>query len=425
MELGSNALLISRDGGKYSIAGRTAPILDAEKHIIGIVLVFRDVTKTRRTEKELLKIEKLESLGLLAGGIAHDFNNFLAGILGNVSLAKLDIGSPGDALRSLEATEKAALRAKDLTQQLLTFSKGGEPVKRPGDLINLIEESALFALRGSKVKCEFAFQPNSLFGKVDRGQISQVIHNLVINAEQAMPDGGIIRIHGKRINLSRNNAFSLEAGEYVKLTIQDQGIGIEDEHLKKIFDPYFTTKQKGSGLGLAVAFSIIEKHSGRITVDSDMGIGTTFTIYLPAIEELEPESDEDKIPIAPGTGKILFMDDEAFIRELAVELFQKIGDYKVTVAKDGEEVIHLYQQALKEGSTFDAVILDLTVRGGMGGKEAIRRLQEIDPTVRAIVSSGYSTDPVMSDFKVYGFREAVRKPYQIQEMSKALSSILT
>ena len=425
MELDNSALLISRDGNEYSIAGRTAPILDAEKRIVGVVLVFRDVSKTRRIEKELLKIEKLESLGLLAGGIAHDFNNLLAGIVGNVSLAKLNIGSPDDALRSLEATEKAALRAKDLTQQLLTFSKGGEPVKRPGDLRNLIEESALFALRGSKVKCEFAFQSNLLFSKVDKGQISQVIQNLVINAEQAMPDGGIIQIHGERINLSRNNAFSLEAGEYVKLAFQDQGIGIEDEHLKKIFDPYFSTKQKGSGLGLAVAFSIIDKHSGRITVDSELGIGTIFTIYLPAIEELDSESEENKIPIAPGTGKILFMDDEAFIRELAVDLIKKIGDYQVTVAKDGEEVIHLYQQALKEGSRFDAVILDLTVRGGMGGKEAIRKLREIDPKVRAIVSSGYSTDPVMSDFITFGFQEAVKKPYQIQEMGKALNSVLT
>jgi PAS domain S-box-containing protein len=425
MELDNSALLISRDGNEYSIAGRTAPILDAEKRIIGVVLVFRDVTKTRRSEKELLKIEKLESLGLLAGGIAHDFNNLLAGIVGNVSLAKLNIGSPDDALRNLEATEKAALRAKDLTLQLLTFSKGGEPVKKPGDLRNLIEESALFALRGSKVKCEFAFQSNLLFSKVDKGQISQVIQNLVINAEQAMPDGGIIRIHGERINLSRNNSFSLEAGEYVKLTFQDQGIGIEDEHLKKIFDPYFSTKQKGSGLGLAVAFSIIDKHSGRVTVDSELGIGTIFTIYLPAIEELDSESEENKIPITPGTGKILFMDDEAFIRELAVDLIQKIGDYQVTVAKDGEEVIHLYQQALIEGSTFDAVILDLTVRGGMGGKEAIRKLREIDPKVRAIVSSGYSTDPVMSNFITFGFQEAVKKPYQIEEMGKALNSVLT
>jgi PAS domain S-box-containing protein len=424
MELDNNTLLVSRNGNEYSIAGRTAPILDAAKRIVGVVLVFRDVTKTRRIEKELLKIEKLESLGLLAGGIAHDFNNLLAGIVGNVSLAKLDIGSPDDALRSLEATEKAALRAKDLTQQLLTFSKGGEPVKKPGNLKNLIEESSLFALRGSKVKCEFAFQSNMLFSKVDEGQISQVIQNLVINAEQAMPDGGIIQIHGERINLFRNNALSLEAGEYVKLTFRDRGIGIEDEHLKKIFDPYFSTKQKGSGLGLAVAFSIIDKHSGRITVDSKLGMGTIFTIYLPAIEELDSESEENKIPIAPGTGKILFMDDESFIRELAVDLIQKIGDYEVTVAKDGEEVIHLYQQALKEGSAFDAVILDLTVRGGMGGKEAIRKLREIDPKVRAIVSSGYSTDPVMSNFRAYGFQEAVKKPYKIQDMSEALNSVL-
>ncbi|UCF93441.1 MAG: PAS domain S-box protein [Desulfobacterales bacterium] len=421
--LANNTVLLSRDGSEYVIADSGAPILDPDKNIVGAVLVFRDVTEKRKMEKEIQKVEKLESLGVLAGGIAHDFNNFLAGILGNLSLAKLDLRPTDAVYPRLQEMEKAALRAKNLTQQLLTFSKGGEPVRSTAELTQLTKESALFALRGSNVRCDFEFEADVLFAEVDEGQISQVIHNLILNADQAMPEGGIIYIRGERIALLPSNALSLEAGEYAKLTIQDRGTGIKKEHLKKVFDPYFTTKQKGSGLGLAVAYSIIDKHNGRITVDSELGVGTTFSIYLPAVPESECKPTDAKSPIRYGAGRILVMDDEDFIRELASQMLKKMG-YAAALAQDGEQALHLYKQALASGQPFDAVILDLTVPGRMGGKETIRNLLKIDPNVKAIVSSGYSNDPVMSDYGLYGFQTAVRKPYLIQELSEALQSVL-
>jgi PAS domain S-box-containing protein len=421
--LANNTVLISRDGSEYVIADSAAPIFDFEKDIIGVVLVFRDVTEKRRMENEILKIEKLESLGVLAGGIAHDFNNFLAGIIGNLSLAKLDISSTDVVYPRLEEMEKAALRAKDLTQQLLTFSKGGDPVKRTAELTHLVKEAALFALRGSNVRCDFIFQAKSLVSEVDESQISQVIHNLILNADQAMPEGGVVQIRGEIIKLPSNNAFSLNAGDYVKLAIQDQGIGIKKEQLKKVFDPYFTTKQRGSGLGLAVVYSIIDKHDGRITIDSELGEGATFSIYLPVAQEIEPKLKDAKTLIESGVGHILVMDDEDFIRKLASDMLRKIG-YTVKVAKDGEEAIQLYKQAIESGQAFDAVILDLTIPGGMGGKETIQQLLLIDENVKAIVSSGYSNDPAMSNHSRYGFKKAVKKPYLIQEISEALQSVI-
>jgi CheY-like chemotaxis protein len=319
--------------------------------------------------------------------------------------------------------EKAALRAKDLTQQLLTFSRGGDPVKRTAELSHLVKEAALFALRGSNVRCDFVFQSESLLSEVDEGQISQVIHNLILNADQAMPEGGVVQICGEIIKLPSNNAFSLNAGEYTKLTIQDQGIGIKKEQLKKVFDPYFTTKQKGSGLGLAVVYSIIDKHNGRITIDSKLGEGTTFSIYLPATYEIRPKQKDAKTFLKSGVGRILVMDDEGFIRKLASEMLKKMG-YTVKLAKDGEEAIQLYKQAFGSGQAFDAVLLDLTIPGGMGGKETMQKLLLIDKNVKAIVSSGYSNDPVMSNYRRYGFKKAVKKPYLIQEISEALQSVI-
>ena len=272
--LANNTVLISRDGTEYVIADSGAPIEDADGGIIGVVLVFRDTTEARLTENELLKIEKLESLGILAGGIAHDFNNFLTGIIGNISLAKLELGPGEKILTQLNEMEKAAMRAQELTQQLLTFSKGGEPIRRPTSMTRLVNESAQFALRGTNVRCEFAFGSDLLAAEVDEGQMTQVIHNLVLNGGQAMPEGGIIRIMGEKMELAANNVLSLPAGDYVNLSIKDHGTGIKGEHLKYVFDPYFSTKQRGSGLGLAVVYSVIDKHNGRITVDSELGKGT-------------------------------------------------------------------------------------------------------------------------------------------------------
>jgi len=421
--LANDTVLIGKDGREIVIADSGAPILDAGRRIIGVVLVFRDITESRRLENEILKLEKLESLGMLAGGIAHDFNNFLAGIIGNLSLAKLDARPADPIYPTLEEMEKAALRAKNLTQQLLTFSKGGEPVRNAADLVVLVEEAARFALRGANVGCAFDFTSDALFSDVDEGQVAQVIHNLVLNAVQAMPEGGVISIGGEVVEMSADNALALDAGRYVQLTLRDEGTGIRKEHLKKVFDPYFTTKQKGSGLGLAVAHSVIEKHNGRITVASELGVGTTFTVYLRALEEPKGKI-ADEVPLTrTGSARVLVMDDEEFIRRLADRMLAKL-QCTVTLARDGEEAVSLYRRALESGRKFDAVILDLTVPGGMGGKEAVAALLAIDPQVKAIVSSGYSNDPVLSGYARYGFCQAVGKPYRIQELSAALRAVL-
>ncbi|MCF8142481.1 MAG: PAS domain S-box protein [Deltaproteobacteria bacterium] len=416
-------VMMNKDGRECIIAHSVAPILDIENRTLGSVLVFRDITKNRKMEKEILKIEKLESLGVLAGGIAHDFNNFLSGIIGNLSLVKNEIDPADKIFSRLERMERAALLARDLTQQLLTFSKGGDPIRRPTRLANLMKESAMFALRGSNVRCDFFFQPDLLASEVDEGQISQVIHNLILNAVQAMPEGGVIHVRGENIHLPPANELALAEGEYVKLTIQDQGTGIKEQYIKKVFDPYFTTKEKGSGLGLTVVYAIIDKHKGRITVDSEPGSGTTFSIYLAGVHAIASESEAAKRVVTSGIGKILVMDDEEFIQEVAAEMLHQMG-YRATPAKNGEEAIRVYKEALQSGRAFDAVILDLTVPGGMGGKETLKALFEMDHDVKAIVSSGYSNDPVMSNYRRYGFQNALKKPYRMAEMSAALNSIL-
>jgi CheY-like chemotaxis protein len=359
----------------------------------------------------------------LAGGIAHDFNNFLTGIIGNVSLAKLEVKPSAEIYPRLDDMEKAALRATTLTQQLLTFSKGGEPVKKLTEIATLVKESAKFALRGSNVSCKFDFQSNLAFCSVDEGQISQVIHNIVLNADQAMPDGGIIFISGALVDLAAENELSLAPGEYVLLTVEDQGQGIKKELIDKIFDPYFSTKKKGMGLGLAVAHSIIVKHKGRINVDSVPGRGTRFDIYLPVTSKAESLDQPARRALKNGEGKILVMDDELFIRELVAEMLKAAG-YQVALATDGQDAVQLYQTAMQSGQAFDAVVLDLTIPGAMGGKRTVCKLKEIDPMVKAIVSSGYSHDPVMSDFKSYGFQGAVKKPYKVKELCAVLDRVL-
>ena len=422
--LANNTILVSRDGKEYVIADSAAPIMDRQHKTIGAVLVFRDVTEKRKMEEELVKVQKLESLGVLAGGIAHDFNNFLTAIIGNLSLAMLDSKSGDQVVARLKEMEKASLQAKDLTQQLLTFSKGGQPVKKLVNLVQLVKHSATFSLRGSNVRCEFSIAEDLLPAEVDEGQIGQVINNLVLNADHAMPEGGILKISAENIVLIEANEFSLPAGPYIKTTFRDHGVGISSDHLPKVFDPYFTTKHKGSGLGLTVAYSIIDKHHGRLTADSELGQHTTFTIYLPASEKVEIQTDNKAKDLFSGAGKILLMDDEDFIREVASQMLYKMG-YEVSVARDGNEAIEIYRQAQQSKRPFDAVIMDLTVPGGMGGKEAIQKLRELDPYIKALVSSGYSNDPIMSNFRDYGFKGVIKKPYLIQDMSDALQSVLS
>ena len=421
--LANDTVLIGKDGQERVIEDSGAPILDKQNRTLGVVLVFRDATEKRRLQDERQNAQKLESVGILAGGIAHDFNNFLAGIIGNLSLAKLDVRPGHPVSRALDEMEKAALRAKDLTQQLLTFSSGGVPVKQITRIDELVRDAAQFALRGSNVRCEFCIDADLRLADVDDGQIAQVIHNLVINADQAMPDGGTVTIRGANASVRPGNSYALDPGDYIQVEVQDQGAGIHSEYLKKVFDPYFTTKQKGSGLGLAVAYSIIANHDGQLTVDSVLGEGTTFTLWLPASDDTQVRGTMKQPGIISGHGRILVMDDEDFIREMASGMLQKMG-YDVVLAEDGQQAVKIYSEALDAGKPFDAVILDLTVPGGMGGKETIRQLATLDPHVRAIVSSGYFNDPVMANHTGYGFCAAVKKPYLIQEMSQVLNDVI-
>jgi len=420
----NNSLLIGKDGSEYIISDSAAPITSAEGDILGVILVFRDTTDKRKMEEELQKIQKLESLGVLAGGIAHDFNNFLTGIVGYISLAKMDAQTGKNILGRLTEMENATMRAKDLTQQLLTFSKGGEPVKDTQQIAALAREAATFALSGSNIRCHCLLSKDLWPVEIDAGQIGQVINNLVLNADQSMPAGGEVIIRAKNTVLGSQNNLSLSAGRYVKVSIQDQGVGIPRDYLHKIFDPYFTTKQKGSGLGLTIAYSIIDKHNGRLTVSSELNIGSVFSLYLPAAQVDDRQEARAERPLHSAHGKILVMDDEGIIRDVAADILNYLG-YDVVLASDGEEAIDIYRKTMEKGLSIDAVILDLTVPGGMGGKETIQKLKQLDADVTAIVSSGYSNDPIMSDHEKFGFKGVAAKPYRIQDISEVLRKVIS
>jgi len=381
--------------------------------------ILRDITLRKKMEQELLKREKLESLGLLAGGLAHDFNNLLTVILGNLSLAQYQSPLDGNVEDLLMDAEKATLRAQGLTQQLLTFAKGGAPVIRTATVEKVVRESANFALRGSNVRCEILIPEGLHAVEIDEGQISQVIHNLVLNADQAMPEGGILRIACENVRLGVDAPVPLPKGDYVRINVTDEGCGISTEYQQRIFDPYFTTKQKGSGLGLAGSYSIIKRHKGHLSVHSKPGQGATFSIYLPASSNVQEKAEGETKPLQRGTGRILIMDDEPFIRKVAGDILRHLG-YRVAEVQSGEEAIKLYSRARENGDPFSAVILDLTIPGGMGGEEALQELRKIDPEVKAIVSSGYADDPIMADYKSYGFASVAAKPYQMRTLSEAV-----
>jgi CheY-like chemotaxis protein len=360
---------------------------------------------------------------VLAGGIAHDFNNLLTGILGNISMAKIITASDSKALKRLDEAEKAVWRARDLTQQLMTFAKGGAPVKNTASMEQIVMDSASLVLRGSNVRCEFAVQEGVWPVEVDEGQMNQAINNLIINADQSMPDGGIIEVAIENLTIAFGNEMSLKEGRYVKITIRDHGTGIPEQHLHRIFDPYFTTKQKGSGLGLASVYSIIRNHDGHVGVESEAGAGTTFRIYIPASENRLPELMETKGVIHGGSGRILVMDDEEIIREVAADILGHLG-YSPVACCDGSEAIELYRQAISTKGPFAAVIMDLTIPGGMGGREAAARILEIDPGALLIVSSGYSIDPVIANFRQYGLSGVVSKPFDAEGLAKELKRLI-
>jgi PAS domain S-box-containing protein len=387
-----------------------------------------DVTDRRRLEDERQRVAKLESVGLLAGGIAHDFNNLLTAILGNISLASMEAKPGSEMQNSLGQAEKASLRAKDLTKQLLTFSKGGAPVKTLASLPELLRDTAGFALRGSNVKCNFSIPPDLWYAEIDEGQVSQVIHNLVINAQQALPTGGAIELIAQNMALSETlslgRGLPLDAGNYIRISVADHGSGIPAENMEKIFDPFFTTKNKGSGLGLATSFSIARRHSGHLSVESELGVGSTFYLYLPASTQKATTKQDTKKATKPvGKGRILVMDDEKGVREVAGRMLKHIGYDDVEFAADGAGAVRQYKAAMESGRPFSAAILDLTVPGGMGGKETIRKLLKIDSSIKAIVSSGYADDSVMADYRDHGFSGMVIKPYTLDELGKALHNV--
>jgi len=415
--------LHKKDGAVFHARVESKGLADSDGYIKAQRATIIDITESKRLEAEQQRIEKLESIGTLAAGIAHDFNNYLTGIMGNISLAIRHIDPKSKAPDHLEEAERACLKAKDLTQQLLIFSRGGTPIKKPVNIGKLMREATTFALRGSKVKPVFSLPDDIWAVEADEGQINQVINNIIINADQAMPNGGIINIDVENHVIGSRGRIPLPAGDYVHIAIKDSGSSIPKEYSERIFDPFFTTKQKGSGLGLTTAFSIVKSHDGYITFESESGTGTVFHIFLPASEKTAlVEEVSSETPIS-GTGRILVMDDEGIIREMLHKMLNLAG-YEVELTKDGAEAIKRYAEAKGAKKPFDAVIMDLTIPGGMGGKEAIKELIKIDPNIKAIVSSGYATDPIMSDCKKYGFSAVVTKPYNVAQLEKTLHSLL-
>ena len=367
----------------------------------------------------------MESLGIVAGGIAHDFNNLLTAIVGNISLAKMRLGPSSPASDLLDGAEAASVRAQGLTQQLLTFSKGGAPIRTVTSLARLVEETTRFSITGSNVKAFFELAPDLWPVNIDPNQISQVIQNLVINADQAMPTGGYITIKAENKHVDGKEKLALDPGDYVALSVIDQGQGISQEILDRIFDPYFSTKQKGSGLGLATAFSIVRRHGGTIEVSSTLGKGSVFTVYLPAVPGAvdDVETMEEEQGEFVGHGRVLVMDDEDPVRLLCAEALRSLG-YEPGEARDGEEAIEKYRQAKEEGRPFDAVIMDLTIAGGMGGVETVKKILELDPHARVVVSSGYASDPVMAQYADFGFSAVLPKPYRIDQLKDVLGRLL-
>lgn len=422
--LPGNTTLLRRDGTAFAIEDSAAPIHDRDSQIIGVVLVFRDVTGKRRLEEEAAKAEKVRALGVLAGGIAHDFNNLLTGVMGNVSLARAQLAPGERAQVRLEQAEAATQRAAELAAQLLAFSKGGAPVRGVADLGAVLEESARFALSGTNVKARFRIDPGTWPASVDAGQVSQVFNNLAINASQAMPRGGTVEFSVVNAIVAAGEVPALASGDYLLVTVRDDGPGIASENLPKIFDPYFTTKAGGSGLGLTSAYWIVMRHGGRIDVESNPDMGTTFRIWLPAARgAAAPSAPPVEAAAADGHGAILVMDDEAAVREVAAEILRTLG-YEPFLTRDGREALAAYRRMLAKGRPFRAVVMDLTIPGGMGGRETVAELLALDPGARAIVSSGYSNDPTMAEYRRHGFRGVIVKPYSAKTFAKVLREVL-
>ncbi len=424
VELEQNTIFVTEMGNMKYISSIITPLKDSSERINGAVMAFRDVTERHKMEEELLKASKIESLGLFAGGIAHDFNNLLTAILGNISITRLNLGADNANTEFLNDAEKASLRAKDLTNQLLTFSRGGAPIRVTSSLRNIIIDAASFVLSGSSVGSEFDLPDDLWNAEVDRGQIGQVIQNLVLNARQSMHEGGIVCISANNLFIENEaSEQNLKPGRYIRVSVRDSGTGIPGEILNRIFDPFFSTKKEGNGLGLAVTASIIRKHNGEISVETGPDKGTTFEFYLPATLE---EPQEIKVAGKHGSFKnlrVLLMDDDEIVLRVGKNMLERLG-CEVLLASDGAEAIGMYCREKQLPDPIDVIIMDLTVPGGMGGKKAIMELQKLDDSVCAVVSSGYSNDRVMANYRDYGFKSYIVKPYSIEEIEGAIAEAL-
>ncbi|MEQ8186459.1 MAG: PAS domain S-box protein [Candidatus Eremiobacterota bacterium] len=424
VELANHTMLISRDGRKMLIADSGAPIKDKNNQVTGVVLVFRDITERQRIMENLQKIQKLDSLGLLAGGIAHDFNNLLGGIFGYIELAR-EACKDNEASLFLSCAFKLYDRAKSLTRQLLTFAKGGSPLKKTDDLTSIIMDTVNFALAGSSLKCVFNIDEHLWLCDFDSSQIRQAIHNIVINAVQAMPDGGDICVSAENIQSLPAIHMSHGKGKYVKISVMDKGTGVPRELLGNIFDPFFTTKQKCTGIGLSIVYSIISKHDGFIDLESEEGKGTVVNIYLPVskdgIKEVISARTVAGHVTCTGKGTVLVMDDDEDLRKILERILKKIG-YSTVLTANSREAFSAFIEAEKS-APFSTAFLDMTIPGDMGGKEVIKNFLIVRPELKAVAISGYSDDPVMAEPKKFGFAAALKKPFLKDEILTVLNDL--
>jgi PAS domain S-box-containing protein len=409
MEIEASAAMVTYEGGS------------------AVLLLTRDITQRKRMEEQVLRARNLESLGVLAGGIAHDYNNIVTTVLANLSLARMELEDAGTASgmpqkRLLEA-EAACLRARELNEQLLTFAKGGAPVTRSASLAELVREASANVLRGSNVRAELQLPADLWPVRIDVGQVHQVLANLIVNAQQAMPDGGVVHITAENLDDDAAAALHLPVRRHVRLSVADHGMGIAPEHLERIFDPYFTTRPGGSGLGLATTYSIVNRHGGRVEVESQLGKGTIFRISLPASRATPGKFPAARrLPVVPS-GRVLLMEDDDGLRRVTADLLRRHG-LEVETAADGGEALQRWISERQAGRPFAAAIVDLTVAGGMGGRECLRRILAVDPSAKVIVSSGYSNDPVMAEWKTHGFAGVAAKPYRVEELLEVLGRVL-
>ncbi len=414
-----------RENGAYGwnlVRGRVVD-RDPAGRAVRMVGIDIDITERKQMEDQISRVHSLESIGVLAGGIAHDFNNLLTGVIGALSLLRMCVDEKTREHRLACDAEKSAMRAADLTAQLMTFAKGGAPIKRSVAIDQLMRETAGLNLRGSSCLAEYDFGSDLHSVDVDSTQIGQVLQNLVLNASQSMPEGGVISLSARNLELSGSESPPLKPGKYVEVTVADHGTGMSADVVSHVFDPYFSTKSSGRGLGLSITYRIIQRHAGNISVHSEVGQGSRFVVLLPASQKpILPDSDDSSV-VLRGTGKILLMDDEELIHSAVGGMLNELG-YEVVAVLDGSRAVETYQAATEGGSGFDVVIMDLTIPGGMGGKEAVQRLLEFDSKARVIVSSGYADDPVMANYRDYGFCGRLQKPMDLAKLSKAVNEAL-